>query len=561
MKLSENWYDYPPIDLPSPVITLLSTSQGLWASGTGGAALYQNDGWKASFPPVGVTSMAASDEWLFVGGMAGIARSHDGGETWDFAPDVSGRLPISAMVTSPNFAQDYTVLAATLGRGVLRSDDGGRSWDTANFGLQDMEVTSLTWLSNGAVLASTAHGIYRSSNEGRAWRVATGAEMVAVAAMVELPDRRVLAALEEGGLLMSKPGGAHWEPYIEHDIVATTLFAAENFLLLGTSEQGVFRSLDVGENWQPCHKAYSFAFVQHQGAIYMATAGGVMMTADQGETWQTLPTPPVHDLQHLLFVEDSIVLAGHHTTPMRYHDGWRPLVKAPVPVTTVVVAPDGALLAAGPLGLARSTDQGDSWETLLDGEDGHLARITFRPDGKGWAGSANGQRLMLTENSGLSWQTLASPFGILPLAALQAAPDIVFAATYDPRQKIAQLWRSHDDGLKWQRGAEAHTSWSVVATCDHPPALTLGHLLFVQPPGQEWQQVGIDDTPIRSIVSDGTVLLALTIDGLYQSVDYGENWEAVDLPFSSDDLVDMALYNNQLYMLLQGGRLKRNQFV
>lgn len=563
MKLSENWYDYPPINLPSPVITLLSTPQGLWASGTGGAALYRDGAWEPAFPPVGVTAMATGGEWLFVGGMAGIARSRDGGDNWEFAPDVSGRLPISAMATSPNFEDDQTVLAGTLGRGVLRSDDAGRTWDTANFGLEDLEVTALVWLSNGTLLAATASGIYRSSNEGRAWRGATGAETLAVAALAELPDGRVLAALEEGGLLLSKAGGSRWEPYIEHDIVATTLFAAPDFLLLGTSDQGIFRSLDQGENWEPCYDAYSFAFTLHEDKVYMATAGGVMATADQGLTWKSLPTPPVHDLQHVLVKHDVVVVAGHHTTPMRYTTKWQPLTKAPVPISTMMVAPDGALLAGGPLGLARSTDNGDSWHVVLDEEEaGHLARITFRPDGRGWAGSVDGQHLLTTTDNGQSWQALEAPFGILPLAALQAAPDIVFAATYDARQEVAHLWRSQHDGQRWRREAEARTSWSIVATCDRPPALTLGHLLFLQPPEQEeWQQVAVDGTPIRRVIGNGVVLLVLTVDGLHLSDDFGQNWTTLTLPFAVDDIVDMALEEENLYLLLRGGRLKRNQIV
>ena len=97
---------------------------------------------------------------------------------------------------------------------------------------------------------------------------------------------------------------------------------------------------------------------------------------------------------------------------------WQALEQIPDVLTHIAVGPDQALFVASPEGLLRSLDGGETWHMVIEGETGNLHHFAFRTDGSGWAGSADGTRLLRTSDGGASWRALSMPFGVLSLAAL-----------------------------------------------------------------------------------------------------------------------------------------------
>src|SRR6185503_2287556 len=147
-------------------------------------------------------------------------------------------------------------------------------------------------------------------------------------------------------------------------------------------------------------------------------------------------------------------------------------------------------------------------------------------NGWGWAGSTGGTHLLQTLDSGLTWEQREAPFGALKLAALQAAPGLVIAVTYDPLQHMAQPWRLLAGESTWQRGTPVRTLWPLVATFDQPPLFSLGGTLYVQRTDSAWEEMppGTLDGAVRRIVGDGRNLLALTTSGVYHSSDQATTW-------------------------------------
>lgn len=566
--MHSTWQRYPPIEAPPAVLALATDLRGLWAGGAGGLARYHHemDEWRwivGGSPFSTITALALAGRWVFAGSAEGLVRSPDGGASWQVADDdaLGAAHPVTAIVPSPRFSDDGVVLAATLGGGVLRSENAGRTWRPANFGLQNFEVNGLAWHAQREdVLAATSDGVYHSPNGGRAWRSTEGTEGLAVAAVAFLNGNRALAAREKGGLLQSNNCGASWSPLASNltaEMTAATLFAALDAIWLGASE-GAFRSADGGYTWELVLAEPVLSFAGDGTIIYAGTADGLYRCSTDGAA--ALPAPPVHDLRYLLIADRTPCVAGLHAGLWRWDEAqreWKHRVHAPAPLTAVEVSPDGALVAAGAEGLLRSTDGGESWRQCLSVQDGTIARITFGSAGLGWAASSDGAQLWRTRDGGHTWQALDPPFGALPLAALQAMPHGLIAATYDRRLQLAQLWLSTDDGATWRRGAEAKTNWPVVAACAEPLVITLGDQAFVHEFGGHWGQypVGADRAGVRRIAAWGQSLFALTASRLLRSADGGLNWlPEADVPMANE-ILDMAVADGVLYLLLSGGRV------
>jgi photosystem II stability/assembly factor-like uncharacterized protein len=571
--MTNDWHRYPPIELPTPVLTLLCGPEGLWAGGFGGVARYADAvGWTpltSGLPLRSVTALAYGDGCLLAGGAGGIARSLDRGRTWQPTAVPDGTSTVTAIALSRTFSEDGTALAATLGSGILRTSDGGRSWQTSNFGLQSREVLAVAWGAGEAAVAATAAGLYRSPNGGRAWRSCAPTEGTAFSAVASLADGAMLAAPEVGRLLRSSDNLATWSPVggLPDDLCTSALAALPGGqLLLGSENHGILLSTDVGapEGWSSVSDERAFSLAGDDTRVYAGTSRGVLVSKDGGTAWEELPPAPLHDLRRLLVGDGVVMVAGVNSPPVTCgpDGGWTPLTSVPLPSTGIFVAPGGTLLAASSDGLYRSGDKGASWEPVVTGEDGRVTHMAFLADGSGWAGLTADAAMLKTENGGQTWERLAAPFGVLPLVGLQAlAPSArqrtasLVAATYDERQRAVCLWRSDDGGERWKRGADSYTSWPVVATCASPPVVTIGSIVTAQQPDGTWAQSTVGETGVRRVVGDGKTLVALTVDGIWRSDDLGASWMRDDGGLPADDIMDVELDAGRLYVLLAGGRL------
>jgi photosystem II stability/assembly factor-like uncharacterized protein len=207
--------------------------------------------------------------------------------------------------------------------------------------------------------------------------------------------------------------------------------------------------------------------------------------------------------------------------------------------------------------LARSTDAGETWQIVGPGELGRIEQLTFGAGGLGWAGSTQGTQLLVTHDGGSTWEPRETPFGALHLLALQATSDMLIAIAYNLQQQVVQPWRSFDGGQTWARGTPVQTVWPLVATYDKPLLFTIGNALYLQQPDDNWLQtaIGPAGSAVRRIVGNSEVLLALTSGGIYHSLDQGQTWVGRDDGLPVEQVMDIALAENIVYVLLAGGQV------
>jgi photosystem II stability/assembly factor-like uncharacterized protein len=281
------------------------------------AGLFRSDdtgrGWSVAgdtpLPLMGAVAPSthfAENSLLFAGTQTGFHRSTDTGRTWQHT--LSGAR-IFAIAVVPGGGREERVFIGTDRDGILRSDDGGRTWAGANPGLLDLTVLALAFSPDAARdqtgFAATASGLYRTRNGGKSWRV------------VELP-------LDE--------------PAVQCLAFSPT-FARDRLVLAGTEDDGLWRSDDGGTTWDsvpglPLGRIDALAFsarYAHTHLVAAATAGGVALSRDGGETWR-LTGEALPPALALAFVADGAVetlVAGLYRSgvarlPMSDADNWIP---------------------------------------------------------------------------------------------------------------------------------------------------------------------------------------------------------------------------------------------
>jgi photosystem II stability/assembly factor-like uncharacterized protein len=344
---------------------------------------------------------------LYAGSPGQLAKSVDGGVHWtSIAGALHSFLLPRALAVDP-VRPDRVYLGSEAG-GVWRSDNGGRTWQSTAQGLPGGQSSSITALAvarrPGTVFAGTeANGVFKSVDGGASWTPANhGLPGGAVQALTLAPsDPRTLYVSLLYGIFRSTDGGASWTPAgapgpAEAPITGLAVDPRDPLTTYAGGRTGLFKTTDGGAHWDPLgnfpeSEVGALAIdptrsgTVYAGAIATGTdTGGVLRSADGGETWQSrsLGIPGL----------DTLAVAGDPRSPGLLAAGtngaglfvrrpgttlWErsPLGFTPAPalepgviVPQLLFSPRGAAEAlyatVSPYTLARSTDGGLSFSAI-----------------------------------------------------------------------------------------------------------------------------------------------------------------------------------------------------
>lgn len=267
---------------------------------------------------------------------------------------------------------------------------------------------------------------------------------------------------------------------------------------------GLFRSRDYGATWFPANAgrfvsgalalAISPSDVNH---LLLATDSGLLRSRNGGRDWRLeAPTVLVGAVFAAAFGPDgqrALVSTSSAIFRSEAENDWRqtPAPSGTAPARAIVrgsVA--GRVYLAGWSGLFRSDDWGASWSNvangLPDGPAATLIVVSGPPEtvyvivgGRIWA-STNGAHTWLSRTAGMP------SISIDVVAVDPNDPTLLWAAGAE------QLFRSHDEGARWQ------------------------------PVGRPLPE---RNTTVRGIAATAKTVVLTTDRGLYRSTDGGQRWE------------------------------------
>jgi photosystem II stability/assembly factor-like uncharacterized protein len=193
-------------------------------------------------------------------------RSHPFGEWFRIGADQvrdAGFLEVQRNQLFPGL-----ILVGAQGQGMLKSTDNGLSWSEAGNGLYGEVVNCISFQPDGMTVHTGCEsmGFFTSLDQGSVWTASSeGINMVKVTdvAVDDLNPDRILVSftsLNSGGVFITENGGSSW--YVAPNLVdqraqsvaieegcGQVIYAAMEGPVTTTTPEGIYKSTDGGQSW------------------------------------------------------------------------------------------------------------------------------------------------------------------------------------------------------------------------------------------------------------------------------------------------------------------------
>lgn len=215
----------------------------------------------------------------------------------------------------------------------------------------------------------------------------------------------------------SADGGATWSPVdsLRDADAMGWAFGPDGVWVSG--HPGLSRSHDGGQTFVRASSGLPATDVHAFGAggslLYGASpAVGVFASADGGATWEVRATASGQAFFGRILVDptqpDHLVAADVRAGPVASSDGgrtWTALGGLPGAAWVTRSSDKATLIASGPRGAARSTDEGRSWEPLTLPDGAVIVEATTGSDATLYAGGLIGTsaRVWVSRDAGRTW--------------------------------------------------------------------------------------------------------------------------------------------------------------
>jgi photosystem II stability/assembly factor-like uncharacterized protein len=481
---------------------------------------------------------------LVAGAISGVFRSDDGGDSWRrISPPGHAELRnVESVAIDPKNPQ-----VAYVGTWHLpwKTLDGGKTWRLIHTGMiDDSDVFTITLdrRSPSIVYATACSGIYRSGDGAGRWAKVRGIPGSSRRTRALAQDAQAADTIYAGtteGLFVSEDGTGSWRLATAKDLVVNTIAALPDVLLIGTDGAGVLRSTDGGRSFAPANSGFSEHLVSRvlfqpgSARLVVGVSGdrfhsGVLTAAATGGPWTKLG----EGLEGREVL--ALTLAG---------------------AETLAGTDDGIFVSVSHCGLWRRLP------TLVGGVEAHPRAADVAAVGDSVFLAATDQGLLRSADAGETWQRqrLGLANAILAVAASPRTPGLAVAAT------PLGFFKSRDGGGSWQQvsqGLEAGTIHSLAFLAGDDRivfAATKTGLLRSADQGRTWERRGaglpLSDIAGLAFAPDGRTVYAsdFTNGGVFTSADAGDSWTRFPTAgLVSDRVFAMAVDPKTVGRLLAG---------
>ena len=402
-------------------------------------------------------------------------------------------------------------------------------------------VQNLFIAANGDSYAGTGSDLYRLVDDGSQWGI-VNANMPLNGSWQMTEYDKTLYLVSDTEILTSVDRGESWNSLGTRpegqlvDLVITdgSPGTHTDIVMYLALADGVFRSVDTGTSWTPVSEQLMnkeiHAITTIEDVVFVGTDSGLYRRDSEG--WTLLPVDEDHQTGNIR----ALASAGHRL----YVAVGDEVANKVVNMNFGFILPS-QMVSETSLSLYRSTDLGDSWQTLdfskTETETSSQIGMTIRIGSVAPGADQNGE--------GGPENSETKPTVIFEMVAVE---DNLFVVD------DGNGYYSNDTGDTWVTLDSSIPDIGDVSTLMSLNANTFywngeSGIYRTTDTGKTWHpfNAGLVKTTVMDLVSVGDALYANVGGTLFTSSDVGESWTPVLVPSSLGNIIKLAGFNDLLY--------------
>lgn len=486
-------------------------SRAFLLAGEDGSVWRSEDGYTWQFADTPVTSRINhiaenSDSGLLiaVGNESSILRSDNGGRSWTPAkielPEAVERKSIRLNKVI-HYAPNNVWLAGGTDSAILRSTDSGNTWRLVSYVSSNDKREILTFhveAETGAIFFGAQYGtIGRSTDAGVNWDIVEhdmeypGRYIPHVVGFYQYGDS-LIAAADEGRLLVSRDHGQHWKllKIPTSGYFTDSAYDPINKSIVLTTQNGeIVYSMDRGASWTlndfkvknwPSDDIPRFSAIcydaKSKSLLVIGNSGVTVRSRDGGKSWSTNVIKPLfnlsvttllHDPARNLFVATGLggfILAsrGLQDDPAKGWDVVRPGIDLYMRAIQHIPGSDTFIVAGQLGGIWRSDNDGRSWNIIepkypYPNQPPHFRDVIIDPETGALVAAGPDGAILRSTDTGKSWTSVFQGVISKGEAFTKILIDQENRSLVAYEAMYGSVYISRDGGINWTKEAVIDT--------------------------------------------------------------------------------------------------------
>ncbi|MCR6640630.1 MAG: T9SS type A sorting domain-containing protein [Sporocytophaga sp.] len=384
----------------------------IYAASDSGLYVSENfgDNWKLiAFPKNKVNSVESLNDTIYSGAKAGLFFSTDEGKNWTSVPNFEN-IEVNKIFV------DKADLWLTSGYHIFKKVNG--TWEEQYPGIPD-QVNSMIRVGNTIFLSSIL--AIASKNDGEEWKTAklqnNSGDKRELATLAS-DGKHLIAGAEIGGVYLSKDFGNSWEmksPPVDAGVTISNLHI-NNKSWFASNYMYTYRSQDSCKTWTLVQQGLPSVrisdFKTFNDSLWACTNEGLYLSIDQGDNWsQLLPSPSSSIVKNSK--GEILVNSGQRLLKASFpYSDWDTITFSKN-LTKLVQARDTMYLSTAGDYLYRSFNGGSTWEKIFKGLNTSNANIYELTVNKEFAVTSIENVIYVLRHASDQWTSFnqALPFG------------------------------------------------------------------------------------------------------------------------------------------------------